>query len=220
MPPAYVGGGSLEIKDDYVRQQIARVQPRTVVDFGAGLGKMGELCREVLGPEPHLTAVEGCAKTITPLREKGIYDRIDVAFLQDWIRANSARFDLAIFGDVLEHLTRREALRSLDRMLLFAHNVIVTVPLRNLHQDGNEVNPLEEHKAYFTERCFDRRYLIREKHLVTPDPGYVVLNCWLTGRKRFRLKGFLKDRLLLYFGRRGKAWLERLGYDGYPPADA
>jgi hypothetical protein len=31
-----------------------------VVDFGAGAGKRGSICREVPSPDIHLTAVEGC----------------------------------------------------------------------------------------------------------------------------------------------------------------
>jgi hypothetical protein len=212
----YLGGGSLSVKDPYVTAQMLAIRPATVVDFDAGAGKMGSLCREALGETVHLTAVEGCPSTVELLRGKRLYDAVEGALLQEWVAQNTRRFDLAIFGDVLEHVTRREAFAALDAVASFCRNVIVNVPLRNLQQDGNEVNPLEEHRAYLFERDFDARYVIREKHLFTPDPGYTMLNVWITGRRRWNPKGWAKDQLLARLGRRGKRLLEGLGYDAYP----
>ncbi len=215
---SYRGGGSIAVKDPFVCAELAAIQPRTVVDFGAGAGRMGELCRRILGPDVHLTAVEACDSTVELLHTTGIYSEIEHALLQNWIADNMRRFDLAIFGDVLEHLDRREVFSVLNHVLDFAKHVIVTVPLRNLQQDGNLANPLEEHRAYLFEKNFDRRYLFREKHLLAPDPGYVVLNGWITGRRRWNPKGWVKDRFLAIFGRRGKQLLETFGYDAYPRA--
>jgi hypothetical protein len=179
---------------------------------------MGELCRDCLGAAVVITAVEGCPSAVEALRQRRIYDEVHPSLLQEWIRSNRRAFDLAIFGDVLEHLVRYQALTALDATLGFASHVIVNVPLRNLYQDV-EGNALEQHRAYLVESDFDSRYLIREKHLLTPDPGYVYLNLWITGRRRPDPKGALKDWLLRHFGRRGRRMLERFGYDAYPRAD-
>ncbi|MFL5341521.1 MAG: methyltransferase domain-containing protein [Gemmataceae bacterium] len=209
----------MSIKDGYVRGELCAIRPATVVDFGAGAGKMGELCREELGSDVRLTAVEGCASTVDLLKGKGIYDQVEHCLLQEWVASNTERFDLAIFGDVLEHVTRGEAFATLNRVLSQVKHVIVNVPLRNLQQDGHESNPLEEHRAYLFERDFDRRYIIREKHLVGDVPGYMILNVWITGRRHLNVKGWLKDTLLATLGRRGKWLLERLGYDAFPRAN-
>lgn len=214
----YRGGGSLDCMLQFTRHEIELLRPRRVVDFGAGRGKLGSLCREALGDGVHLTAVEGCTKTIQILQQNGIYQTIDHALIQEWVRTNSAPFDLAIFGDVIEHLTRREAFQVLNRTLTFASNIIINVPLRNLVQDPHEENPLEEHKAYFTEQCFDKRYILREKHIVTPDPGWVQMNAWIVGRRHIRLKSALKNMVLKHFGRKGKRLLEWCGYDGLFPS--
>ena len=213
----YQGGGSLDCMIPFTKHEIEVLQPRRVVDFGAGKGKLGKLCRETLGDAVHLTAVEGCPKTIDILQQNGIYQTINHALIEEWVRANSVQFDLAIFGDVLEHLTRREAFQVLDRTLAFIPNIIINVPLRNLLQEPHEENPLEEHKAYFTEQCFDKRFILREKHLVTPDPGWVQMNAWIVGRKRFRLKSAVKNMVLKHLGRKGKRLLEWCGHDGYFP---
>jgi trans-aconitate methyltransferase len=214
--PVYEGGRSCTITDEYLKHQLETVRPKRVVDFGAGAGRLGRLCREVLKGEVHLTAVEGFPATVARLRENGPYDQVDQALLQEWTAKNRATFDLAMFGDVLEHVTRNEAFQALDAALTFAPNVLVNIPLRNLLQDEVGGNILEEHRAYFTERCFDRRYVFREKHVVMPDPGYEMLNGWIIGRRRRGLKSRVRERILLHGGRRGRAILERLGFDTYP----
>jgi hypothetical protein len=218
MKPPYLGGGSDAYSAPYMRSMIARARPRAIVDFGAGRGRMGELCREVLDGPIHLTAVEANPPAIATLRRNQVYDRIDHCLIRDWLAARRERFDLAIFGDVLEHLTRREAFAAARRALELARDVIVHIPLRNLTQDALAENALEEHKAYFTEQCWDRRFVLREKHLLTPDPGWVSMAAWIVGRKHVAWKRRAKDKILLHFGRRGKHFLEALGYDAYAPA--
>jgi hypothetical protein len=206
-------GGSLAIHDAYVREQIKSIHPARVVDFGAGQGKMGRICREVLGSSVEITAVEGWEPFVPLLRESNVYDRVDHALLQDWIAGNTANFDLALFGNVLYAVKRRETFRAINRTLRFAANVIVTVHLRNLIHKQNELNPLFESRGFFTERCFDKRYQIREKHILSPSPSYRVMNAWILGQRRFHLKTFIKEKLLMYFGRTGKQALETCGFD-------
>src|SRR5262245_7664124 len=216
----YFGGGSIATLRPYVLQQVRVIAPATVVDFGAGRGLMGQLCRDVLGTDARLNAVEGCPSTVTLLQGSGTYNRVDHALINDWVKANREPFDLAIFGDVLEHLTRRQAFSAVTETLRFARNVVVNVPLRNLQQDGMEANPLEEHKAYLTEHCFLSRYVIQEMHLANAGhaataPGWEMMNCWIVGVKRFRLRSAIKQRLLKWGGHRMKRVFGWFGRDVY-----
>ncbi len=212
--PTYAGGTSSDLIVDYVRTQISMMQPHRVVDFGAGLGKMGRIVREAV-PQAQITAVDGCKLTAGELAQAKVYDHVHIDMLESWIARNVERYDLAIFGDVLEHLTRRQALKAINATLRFASNIIVNIPLRNLHQDGHDDNPLEAHRGYFTEHCFDSRFIVREKHVASPSLGYTKMNIWITGRKQFRLKNMIKGQLLRHFGRPAKLALEKLGYDSY-----
>jgi hypothetical protein len=220
MADEYFGGGSIGTLRWYTQHEVRTISPATVVDFGAGRGLMGQLCRDALGSDVHLTAVEGCPSTIPLLHKSGIYNQVDEALINDWVVKNKEPFDLAIYGDVLEHLTRRQAFAALSETLRFARNVIVNVPLRNLQQDGSEANPLEEHRAYFTEHCFLSRYLIQEMHFVNAGhaanaPGWEMLNCWIVGKKQFRLRAALKHRLLLIGGHRAKRVFSWFGREVY-----
>ena len=215
MTAIYTGGTSSDLMTDYVSQQILAINPKRVGDFGAGLGKMGRICRQMMGDNIELVAVEGCEATAADLAIAGLYNRVDFDMIEDWVLDNKEPYDLAIFGDVLEHLTRKQALAVLDHTLKFAGNVVINIPLRNLRQDGAESNVLEEHHGYFTERSFDRRFIVREKHVTSPSAGYSKMNVWITGRRRFRLKNAIKGLLFYHFGRPARVALEKLGYDGY-----
>lgn len=175
---------------------------------------MGTICRDVLGDDVQLTAIEGYPRAITPLRDSGIYDNVVHSLIETWVDENNAPFDVAIYGDVLEHVSRRQCFRVIRRTLRFARHVIVNVPLRNLYQDAILDNPLEEHKGYLTEKCFDKRFVIREKHLATAGEGYAKLNCWIVGVRHkwtYRsIKQSLKESLLMHGGRRAKALLDRM----------
>src|SRR5688572_8483075 len=100
-------GASTSTCDYIVQQQLRLCHPAQIVDFGAGGGKNGRLARSVLGMNCTLIAVEGFERTAQMLREGSVYDRVDTALLQQWIDSNSGSYSLALFGDVIEHLTPR-----------------------------------------------------------------------------------------------------------------
>ena len=80
-------GTSAAYCDYILRQQLAALQPRHIVDFGAGAGKNGSIAREVLGPAVRLTAVEGYEESARHLSASGIYDEVCHSLIQDWVAA-------------------------------------------------------------------------------------------------------------------------------------
>lgn len=122
--------GSSDRTLDYITQaQITALCPVSVVDFGAGAGKYGYIIRTVRGNDCRMTAVEGFAKTVEYLRQDKNYDVVCHALIRDWLATNTQRYDLAIFGDVLEHLTRREIFHTLSQARVFFNEIIIVVPL-------------------------------------------------------------------------------------------
>lgn len=188
-------GASYRVLDKYVKELVCQIHPARVADIGAGAGKYGEICREALGQNLYLLAVEGCQKTCSHLEGTKRYDRVICTLLQNWEISKEEPFDLIICGDVLEHLTRREVFRTIDRFLRHAKSMLVVVPLRNLEQDEFEGNPLERHNAYLTEADFDKRYVIAEKHSVI-QPTHHSLAIWILARRHDRLRDALKILLL------------------------
>jgi hypothetical protein len=154
------------------------------VDFGAGGGKNGRLVRSVAGARCTLVAVEGFTPTARMLRERGIYDRVDTALIQDWLARNTGSYSLAIFGDVLEHLTPRQIHRSIRRCLMTFDQIIIVVPLHDIYQDSVYGNSLEIHRAYLTSGFFDR-YKPVEKHIIETRE-YTMMNVLLSKDRRER----------------------------------
>jgi hypothetical protein len=180
--------GTSSTECDFVfRHQLQELAPRSVIDFGAGGGKTGRLVREILGRSCRLEAVEGFAPTARFLAESGIYDAVHQTLIQEWLKDHAIeRHDLAIFGDVLEHLAPREVHRVLRRCLGMFQEVIVAAPLCDLSQGPLYGNPLEVHKTYITAGFFDR-YRPIEKHIVHGDE-WTIMNVRISARPLPRLR--------------------------------
>src|SRR5262245_12120377 len=123
-PKAERYGSSTSLCDHIVVHQLRQLQPKEVVDFGAGAGKNGNLVREALGTKCRLVGVEGFERAASALVASGTYDQVEHALLQDWVDRDESQHDLAIFGDVLEHLTPREIHSVLTRCLRHFDHVI------------------------------------------------------------------------------------------------
>jgi hypothetical protein len=176
-------GRSASLCDFEFLHQVETLRPQSVVDFGAGGGKNAQLIRRLLGRDCRLIAVEGFEPTITYLRsQSGLYDEVDHALLQEWVLAGSEHYDLAVFGDVLEHLPPRAVHAVLERALRRFKHVIIVVPLHDLFQDDKDGNTLEIHRTYMTRSFFDR-YQPLEQHIVSSS-DYTIMNVLLTPKER------------------------------------
>lgn len=55
------------------------------------------------------------------------------------------RFDVAIAGDVLEHMTKEEACTLVDQIVKNCNTLIVSIPIVHMPQDAVNGNPYEVH---------------------------------------------------------------------------
>lgn len=211
-------GGSFSTLDKYVIEQLSLIKPKIIVDFGAGGGKYGKLARELFDHfDYEIVAVEGFEPSVEYLNKLKIYKTVHHQLIQDWIRDNKdLRFDLAIFGDVLEHLERQEAIKILDSAVRIFSNIIICVPLRNIFQGDEHGNPLEIHKSYINETFFDNFY-IREKHIVMAERDQFMMNIWIVNWKENKIKKRFFNLFCLFFGWRVIFFLKKVlvRYDFY-----
>lgn len=177
-------GSSSSQADWIIRNQIQRLAPKTVVDFGAGAGKNCQFVRELAGTECHITAVEGYDRAAEHLRKNNLADKVMNQLIEDWNWQDSDSYDLAIFGDVLEHLTPRAIRIVIRKSLSKFKYIIVQVPLHDIFQDEVYDNQLEVHCAYITHSFFDKYSLI-EKHICL-GPKYNIMNVLLS--KQMKVK--------------------------------
>lgn len=176
-------GSSATLCDAALEDQLRKLNVTEVVDFGCGAGKNGKIIRRVLGDRCKIIGVDGYRPAVDALRAQGIYSHVDHALLQDWIDCMPDRHNVALFGDVIEHLSPSQIRRVMRACMKKFDHIIVVVPLHDIFQDDSYGNQLEIHKTYVTEGFFDR-YRPHEKHVVA-DGRYTIMNLLITpARKR------------------------------------
>lgn len=148
----------------FVVDVIAREQPRTVLDVGAGYGKYGMLARE------YSNAGRVDAVDVRPPRWP-VYDHVYVGDLRELDRvlpADAPRYDLALFLDVIEHFEKPEGYAVLDALVRRAGKVLVTTPFGFRRQEIPGM-PFETHRSGWHPWDFGRRYRVFQTRIF---PGH------------------------------------------------
>jgi cyclopropane fatty-acyl-phospholipid synthase-like methyltransferase len=120
---------------------------RTIVDIGAGSGTYIRLIKEEAQCCVDATwiGVEIWKPYIEEFKLESRYTQIlnqDIRTV-DWTTLNP---DVVIAGDVLEHMTKDDAVALVDRILAVARTLIVSIPIRYMPQDEHAYeNPHEAH---------------------------------------------------------------------------
>jgi predicted TPR repeat methyltransferase len=120
---------------------------KTVVDIGPGSGTYVKLIREDAKCCVDATwiGVEIWKPYIEEFKLEQRYTQVlnqDVRTV-DWTALNP---DVVIAGDVLEHMTKQDAVALVDRILAVAKTLIVSIPIRHMPQDEHTYpNPHEAH---------------------------------------------------------------------------
>jgi len=134
---------------------LVRVQPRSVLDVGAGYGKFGLLAREY-GNATRVDAIDA-----NPPRF-AVYDQVYVGDLRAFdtlLPPEAPRYDLALFIDVIEHLEKPEAFHLLDGLTRRAREVLITTPWGFRPQEVPGM-PFETHRSGWHPWEFSRRYRV------------------------------------------------------------
>jgi SAM-dependent methyltransferase len=111
------------------------------LDVGAGLGFYAAYRR----PGQHWTGVEIWAPYIKTYDLHSKYDQVvvgDIRYL-DW--RHFMPLDLVVCGDVLEHMSKDDALKVLNTALGHARIVLVSIPIVISEQGEKYGNPFETH---------------------------------------------------------------------------
>ncbi len=115
-----------------------------VLDLGVGRGTYAELLRPHT-PGAAWTGVEVWAPYAERFRLSEKYDRLLIADIRRVDYPALGRFDLALLGDVIEHMKKDEALAVLDAVMGVADLAIVSLPIVPHRQSAVHGNPFERH---------------------------------------------------------------------------
>jgi hypothetical protein len=135
--------------DEVLTEHLVKINPSSVLDVGAGAGKHGKMVRE-LCPKVRIGAIEPTKIYIDEYKLKEVYDELYEMDLMSYCdKQASDRHDVVIFGDVLEHFFRSQAIDYLDYFLYRAQWVVAIWPSQ-MPQDAWEGNGYEIHKNNFS----------------------------------------------------------------------
>jgi len=103
---------------------IARQQPASILDVGSGWGKFGVLSREYTQAS-RIDAIDAIAPRYP------VYDHAyqgDLRRLREILPPETPVYDLAVFVEVIEHLTKPDAIHLVGQLLQVARRVLITTP--------------------------------------------------------------------------------------------
>jgi len=118
-----------------------------VLDIGVGAGTYSKIIKvqKNLCKNAEWVGVEAWAPYIEKFELNKLYDRVvncDARKI-DW--SVLGQFDVAIAGDVLEHMTKEEAVALVDQILDHSTTLIVSIPIFDYPQGAAHGNPFEVH---------------------------------------------------------------------------
>ena len=147
--------------------EITRLNPRSILDVGCGLGLYGVLCRIHLdlyhdiefyrkldGSQPwntQIDGIEGC-ENYTPFIPHWAYDNIHVGNALDILpNFSEGQYDLILILAMIEHLTQDQGMWLISQLKRISRAIILSVP-KNWQEQRIEGYPLETHRSHWTEQ--------------------------------------------------------------------
>lgn len=131
---------SFDYGKKYTRNIVSRIKHDRMLDIGVGCGTYAKMF-----PEANWTGIEVWEPYIEQYKLNDIYSTLILSDARVFNYNLIGRFDVAIAGDVLEHMTAEEAKDLLDRLRQIADTVIVSIPIGHHPQGPWEGNEYETH---------------------------------------------------------------------------
>lgn len=150
--------------------RILAVQPKTIIDVGAGAGTWHAYLRHLYRGATW-TAIEIWEPYVSRFGLKTRYNDVIVADVRELDPLPDA--DLWIFGDVLEHMPDTDAVAVWDRARRVARWLVINMPVLDYPQGEVDGNPHEAHLYQWNTREVLARFGGIVAH-AEPMPGSTV----------------------------------------------
>ena len=163
-----------KIGTDMITSRILSDTTRTVIDFGAGEGKWGKLLK---GKVARIDGIEVWQKYITKYQLQNFYDNLFNVNMKEF--SFDSKYNVAILGDVLEHVTRVDAEEFLLKLKSNVETIYLTLPITVCIQDGNAIgNPFETHHYQWSDKEVRYELGFGLLNVSVNDNGLVAIGCY------------------------------------------
>jgi predicted TPR repeat methyltransferase len=152
----------------FFQEVFDKLQPKTVLDIGAGEGKYAAL---IMG-RALVDAVEIWHENIV---KYDLMQKYDTVFCEDARNFTDFNYDLVIFGDVLEHMSEAEAVALWDKARSQARAIFMSIPIVHLPQGAEGGNPFEVH----VEDDYDHARVMQTFEGITESREYNRIGAYL-----------------------------------------
>ncbi len=125
----------------WVVEQLQTLNLTSMLDIGAGSGTYGHVFAQHF-PNVVRNAVEAWEPH---LNDFGLRDLYNTVHNVDVRQHDEFAFDIVIFGDVLEHMTKTEALAVWGKVSTQAKYALIAIPIVHYPQGALYGNPYEVH---------------------------------------------------------------------------
>ena len=142
--------GSIRENDQFVRHFVQANDINLVLDIGPGQGTYSDLLTDIVSD---LDAVEAWEPYVGTYDLRSKYGLLWVEDAREWLKKQTVRgewdkfekYDLIIFGDVLEHMSEEESIVAWKNASLIARWGLISVPIVHYPQGAEGGNPFEVH---------------------------------------------------------------------------
>lgn len=139
--------------DEGVQVILERLAGRkvNVVDCGTGEGKWGTLIAPIIRGQ--IDGIEAWPSNVQKARDTGAYRKVYQGDIRAFGEFTAATYDVAILGDVLEHLTKTDAMEFISRLQKSVSEIYLVIPVCICIQSGEAWgNPFETHLYHWSDR--------------------------------------------------------------------
>ena len=123
-------------------EKIKKINPKTVLDCGVGSGIYLDLIKSHLDSDVMVHGIEAWTPYI---EEFDLLNRYDDLFNIDVRECDDFKYDLVIFGDILEHMSKDDAINLWGRVSEEAKYALISIPIIHYPQGPAFGNPYEIH---------------------------------------------------------------------------
>ena len=140
-----MGKSSREGKD-VVLEWVKDLPLENVLDIGAGSGTYKKLfLKNKLPDTAHWTAVEAWEQYIKDFDLESMYNAVINQDIRKVEFSSLGTFDITFMGDVLEHVTKEDAIAIVDQVMAISKYAIISIPIVHWPQSERHNNPYEVH---------------------------------------------------------------------------